>query len=149
MLFIRQILPHARFIEIRRNAMDCCWSNFIHYFSLAHVASFDLRNMGLFCRDYVRFMDHIDHVAPGLVRHVDYEALVESPEEQVRPLLDWLGLEWEPDILNFHSSARTVRTPSAEQVRRPLNREGIGTWKPYAKWVGPLIEALGPLAAER
>jgi tetratricopeptide (TPR) repeat protein len=149
MLFIRQILPHARFIEIRRNAMDCCWSNFIHYFSLAHVASFDLRNMGLFCRDYVRFMDHIDHVAPGLVRHVDYKALVESPEEQVRPLLDWLGLEWEPDILNFHSSARTVRTPSAEQVRRPLNREGIGTWKPYAKWVGPLIEALGPLAAER
>jgi len=148
LLFIRQILPHARFVEIRRNAMDCCWSNFVHYFSLAHAASFDLENMGLFYRDYVRFMDHIDAVAPGLVQPISYEALVESPESQVRPLLNSLGLEWEPEILNFHSSERTVRTPSAEQVRRPLNRQGIGTWKPYAPWLQPLIETLGPLAQQ-
>lgn len=147
-LFIRQILPQARFIEIRRNALDCCWSNFVHYFSLAHAASFDLANIGLFCRDYVRFMDHIDEVAPDLIEHVRYEDLIASPESQVRPLLESLGLAWEPEILNFHSSARSVRTPSAEQVRRPLNRQGIGTWKPYSEWLQPLTDALGPLASE-
>jgi len=149
LLFIRQILPQARFIEIRRNAMDCCWSNFIHYFSLAHAASFDLGQMGQFCRDYVRFMDHIDEVAPGLVQHVRYETLVESPESQVRPVLESLGLEWDPDILEFHSSSRSVRTPSAEQVRRPLNRSGIGTWKPYSEWLQSLTDALGPLASDQ
>jgi tetratricopeptide (TPR) repeat protein len=146
MLFIRQILPQARFIEIRRNSMDCCWSNFVHYFSLAHAASFDLEHMGLFCRDYVRFMDHIDSAAPGVVQHVTYEALVESPEAQVRPVLESLDLDWSPDSLRFHESGRSVRTPSAEQVRRPLNRSGIGTWKPYEQWLGPLKKALGPLA---
>jgi tetratricopeptide (TPR) repeat protein len=148
LLFIRQILPQARFIEIRRNAMDCCWSNFVHYFSLAHAASFDLGHMGVFYRDYVRFMDHIDSVAPGLVQHVSYEALIESPEEEVRPVLESLGLEWAPDLLRFYESDRSVRTPSAEQVRRPLNREGVGTWKPYAEWLAPLTDALGPLAQD-
>ena len=143
MLFIRQILPQARFVEIRRNAMDCCWSNFVHYFSLAHAASFDLEHMGKFYRDYVRFMEHVGRVAPGLVRHVDYEALVEAPEGQLRPLLQSLGLEWDSDLLRFYESSRSVRTPSAEQVRRPLNRQGIGAWKPYARWLSPLVETLG------
>jgi hypothetical protein len=93
-------------------------------------------------------MDHIDRVAPGVVQHVTYEALVESPETQVRPVLDALQLEWTPDLLRFHESGRSVRTPSAEQVRRPLNREGIGTWRPYAHWLGPLTGALGPLAGD-
>ena len=146
MLFIRQILPQAKFVEIRRNSMDCCWSNFVHYFSLAHAASFDLAHMGRFYRDYVRFMDHIDRAAPGLVAHVTYDSLVENPENQIRPVLEALGLPWDEQILNFHGSGRVVRTPSAEQVRRPLNREGIGTWRPYAEWLGPLRDALGPLA---
>jgi len=146
MLFIRQILPQAKFVEIRRNSMDCCWSNFVHYFSLAHAASFDLAHMGRFYRDYVRFMDHIDRAAPGLVAHVTYESLVENPENQIRPVLEALGLPWDEQILNFHGSGRVVRTPSAEQVRRPLNREGIGTWRPYAEWLGPLRDGLGDTA---
>jgi tetratricopeptide (TPR) repeat protein len=146
MLFIRQILPQAKFIEIRRNPMDCCWSNYVHYFSLAHAASFDLARMGLFYRDYVRFMEHVEQVAPGLVQRVNYEELVEAPEDQLRPVLSSLGLSWSDEILGFYTSSRTVRTPSAEQVRRPLNREGIGVWRPYAQWIGPLREALADLA---
>jgi hypothetical protein len=55
-------------------------------------------------------------------------------------------LDWDPAVLTFYESDRVVRTPSVEQVQQPLNRKGIGTWKPYAQWLGPLRKALGPLA---
>ena len=145
-LFIREILPQARFIEIRRNGMDCGFSNYIHYFSRAHASSFDLGNIGRTYIDYVRLMDHIRAAAPGFMAHVRYEELVDEPERVLRSVLEYLGLEWDDSLLSFHESDRVVRTPSAEQVRRPLNRSGIGTWKPYAEWLGPLREALGPLA---
>ena len=146
LLFIREILPQARFIEIRRDAMDCCLSNYVHYFSLAHIASFDLTHIARYYRDYARLMDHLHTAAPGLVHQVGYERLVDAPEAELRRVLDFLGLEWHGGVLAFHQSSRAIRTPSAEQVRRPLNRAGIGVWKPYAKWLDPLRAALGPLA---
>ena len=145
-LFIRQILPQARFIDIRRPAMDCCFSNYIQYFSRAHAASFRLEDMGRCYVDYVRLMDHLAAVAPGLVHPVDYGRLVEDPKSALLSVLVYLGLAWEEPLLTFHESERAVRTPSAEQVRRPLNRSGFGVSKPYAQWLQPLRDALGPLA---
>jgi tetratricopeptide (TPR) repeat protein len=144
--FIWRILPHARFIEIRRNAMDCCFSNYIHYFSRAHSSSFSLDHIGRAYVDKARMLDHLRSVAPGLVHFVRYEQLIEEPEPVLRDALEYLGLEWDPAVLKFYESNRIVRTPSVEQVQQPLNRKGIGTWKPYAQWLGPLREALGPLA---
>jgi tetratricopeptide (TPR) repeat protein len=144
--FIRRILPQARFIDIRRAAMDCCFANFCQSFSSAHPASFTLSDVAQSYRDYVRLMEHLDRVARGLVDHVRYEELIEQPERQLRRLLDSLGLPWDPAVLEFHRLDRVVRTPSSEQVRRPLNREGMQAWLPYEQWLGPLREALGPLA---
>lgn len=145
-LFIRQILPTSRFIEIRRDAMDCCFSNYVQYFSRAHSASFSLHDMGRAYVDYVRLMEHFGSAAPGLVHNLRYEQLVDNPEAELKGVLAYLGIDWDPALLRFYESRRTVRTPSSEQVRRPLNREGMGAWRPYAKWLGPLREALGPLA---
>ena len=145
-LLIHSILPNARFLDIRRPAMDCCFSNFTQSFSRAHASSFALADIGQCYVDYVRYMDHLDKVAPGLVHHVRYDHLIEEPEPELRAILDYLGLEWNDGPLNFHQSSRTVRTPSAEQVRRPLNKEGVDVWKPYEQWLGPLREVLGPLA---
>jgi len=144
--FIRRILPQARFIEIRRPAMDCCFSNYMHYFSRAHASSFSLDHIGRAYVDYARMMDHIGTIAPETLYRVSYEQLVDNPEDTLKGVLDYLGLEWDPALLSFHESDRIVRTPSAEQVRRPLNREGMGAWKPYEQWLGPLRDALGPLA---
>jgi hypothetical protein len=144
--FIWRILPQARFIEIRRNPMDCCFSNYIHYFSRAHSSSFSLAHIGHAYVDMVRLMDHLHSAAPGLVHSIRYEELIENPEPILRSTLDDLGLEWNPAMLKFYESDRIVRTPSVEQVQQPLNRKGLGTWKPYAQWLGPLREALGPLA---
>lgn len=143
--FIHQILPQAKFIDIRRAPVDCCFSNFTQSFSRAHAASFRLQDIGRCYVDYVRFMHHVDGVAPGLVHHVEYEGLVEQPERELRKTLAYLGLEWDETCLRFYESDRTVRTPSAEQVRRPLNREGMGVWEPYRPWLGPLLQALEPV----
>ena len=83
-------------------------------------------------------MGHFARVAPGLVHHTDYMALVDNPRAEVGAILDYLGLEWDDAILQFHQLDRTVRTPSSEQVRRPLNRDGIDIWKPYSQWLDPL-----------
>ena len=144
--FIWRTLPQARFIEIRRNPMDCCFSNYTHYFSRAHSASFSLEAVGRAYVDKIRLMEHLHSVAPGLVHSIRYEELIEEPEPILRATLDYLGLEWDPAVLKFYESDRVVRTPSVEQVHQPLNRKGLGTWKPYAEWLGPLREALGPLA---
>ena len=141
-LFIRKILPQARFIDIRRDPMDCCFSNFTQSFSSAHASSFALRDIGQSYVDYVRLMRHLDGVAPGLVHHVDYERLVEEPESEIRPALEYLGLPWNPAVLDYQKLDRVVRTPSSEQVRRPLNRDGMEIWKPYAEWLGPLEDVL-------
>lgn len=146
MLFIRKILPQARFIDIRRPAMDCCFSNFTQSFSSAHAASFALEDVGRCYVDNVRLHAHFDAVAPGMVHHVDYSALVEDPRSQIGDVLKYLGLEWEEDVLDFHRLDRVVRTPSSEQVRRPLNREGMAVWKPYSQWLKPLRQVLGELA---
>ena len=45
----------------------------------------------------------------------------------------------------FHTNARAVRTASSEQVRRPINRDGVDQWRPYATWLGALTDALGPV----
>src|SRR3546814_7118095 len=59
---------------------------------------------------------------PGLVCDYVYEDLVEQPEAEIRRLLDYCGLPFDPACLRFHEVERQVRTASAGQVRQPLNR---------------------------
>jgi cytochrome c-type biogenesis protein CcmH/NrfG len=142
---IHLIMPNAKIIDARRHPLDCCFSNFRQHFAKGQAFSYDLADMGRYYADYVRLMDHFDHVLPGRVHRVIHERLVEQPENEVRALLDYLGLPFEQECLNFHENRRAVRTASSEQVRRPLNRDGMDHWKPYEQWLGPLREALGDL----
>ena len=125
--------------------MDCCFSNFRQHFAKGQAFSYDLTDMGRYYADYVRLMAHIDAVLPGRVHRVIHEELVDHPEGEVRRLLDYLGLPFEESCLRFHENSRAVRTASSEQVRRPLNREGMDQWKPYEAWLAPLKTALGPI----
>jgi hypothetical protein len=83
-------------------------------------------------------------VLPGRVHRVHYERMVEDTEAEVRALLDYCGLPFDPVCLRFFENARPVRTASSEQVRQPIFREGVDQWRNYAPWLGPLEAALGP-----
>lgn len=143
--FIHLILPHARIVDVRRDPLDCCFSNFRQHFARGQSYAYSQREIGRFYCDYVDLMDHFDRMLPGRVHHVRYEELVDDPEREVRRLLDCLGLPFEDACLRFHESRRAVRTASAEQVRRPINRDGIGQWRNYEPWLGPLKDALAPV----
>lgn len=143
---IRLILPNARILDVRRRAVDCCWANYKMLFDEAHPASNDLAHIGRFYRDYVRLMDAIDIAAPGGILTVGYENLIDNVAFQTQRIMDFIGVDYEPEALAFHRSTQPVATASSEQVRRPLNRDSIGSAGPYRRWLGPLIRELGPLA---
>jgi tetratricopeptide (TPR) repeat protein len=143
--FIRLALPGARIIDARRHPMDCCFSNFRQHFAHGQAFSYRLSDMGRYYADYVRLMAHLDRVQPGRVHRVIHEALLDNPEQEVRALLAHLDLPFEPACLSFHENRRAVRTASSEQVRRPINRDGVGQWVPYADRLAELRTALGPV----
>lgn len=143
--FIRLILPNAKIIDARRHPLDCCFSNYRQHFAKGQAFSYDLAHMGQYYADYVRAMAHFDAVAPGYVHRVIHEQLLDDPEQEIRKLLEFLGLPFEEACLNFHENKRAVRTASSEQVRRPINRDGVDQWKPYAAHLEPLKRALGNL----
>ncbi len=144
--FIHLILPKAKIIDARRDPMDCCFSNFRQHFARGQSFSYSLEDMGRYYGDYVRLMRHLDETLPGRVHRVIHEDLLDEPETQIRALLDHLGLPFEEACLQFHETKRAVRTASSEQVRRPINRDGVGQWRPYEAHVHPLREALGDIA---
>jgi tetratricopeptide (TPR) repeat protein len=145
---IRLILPNARIIDVRRNAIDCCWSNFKTLIARGHPASNDLRHIARFYLDYRRLADHFEQLFPDDFLVVRYEEAVERLQVQARRMLEFLGVEFEDACLQFHVLADPVATASAEQVRRPLNREGIDAWRAYAEWLDPMIDELGPYASD-
>lgn len=143
--FIHLILPNAKIIDARRHPLDCCFSNFRQHFARGQGFSYGLDDIGRYYADYVRLMAHFDRVAPGRIHRVIHEQLLDDPEGEIRALLAALGLPFEQACLDFHNSQRAVRTASSEQVRRPINRDGVGQWRPYADKLGPLRDALGPV----
>ncbi len=146
--FIRLILPHARIVDARRHPLDCCVSNFRQHFATGQAFAYDLADLGQYYRHYVRLMAHLDAVAPGAVHRVFHEEMIADSEGQIRRLLEALGLPFDDACLRFWETKRAVRTASSEQVRRPINRDGLESWKPYAPWLGPLEDALGDVLAD-
>jgi tetratricopeptide (TPR) repeat protein len=141
---IRLILPNARIIDARRHPLDCCFSNFKQHYARGQGFSYSLASMGRYYADYVELMAHLESTMPAPPYRLIHERLIDDPEGEIRALLGHLGLPFEEACLNFHENARAVRTASSEQVRRPINREGVGQWQAYAAWLGPLEAALGP-----
>lgn len=123
--------------------MACGFSAYKQLFAEGQEFSYDLADLGRYYRDYVELMDHWDAVLPGKVLRVQYEDVVGDLETQVRRLLDYCGLEFEPACLSFHRTDRAVRTPSSEQVRQPIFQSGLDYWRNYETWLAPLKEALG------
>ncbi len=144
---IHMILPNARVIDARRDAMGCCFSNFKQLFAEGQDFTYGLTEIGRYYAGYVDLMRHWDEVLPGKVLRVQYEDVVGDLENEVRRMLDFCGLPFEAACVNFHETDRAVRTASSEQVRQPIFRSGLDQWQNFDPWLAPLRAALGPVAA--
>ena len=141
---IKLILPNAKVIDARRHPMACCFSGYKQLFGEGQEFSYGLEEIGNYYRQYVDLMNHWDEVLPGFVLRVQHEDVIADLEGQVRRLLDFCGLEFEESCVEFHKTKRTVRTPSAEQVRQPINKSGVDQWCNFESHLDPLKHALGP-----
>ena len=142
---IHLMLPNARIIDARRHPLGCCFSGFKQHFARGQNFTYELTELGSYYRDYVELMAHFDSVLPGRVHRVLYERMIEDTEGEVRRLLEYCRLPFEPACLRFYENERAVRTASSEQVRTPIYREGLEQWRHYESWLEPLKAALGPV----
>ncbi len=140
---IATIMPRARLIHTRRDALDTCLSCYVQNFARGMYFSYDLANLGFYYRQNERIMAHWREVLPSTILEVPYEELVADQERWSRRIVDHCGLEWDPACLSFHEHERTVRTASFWQVRQPIYASSIGRWRHYDAHLGPLKEALG------
>ena len=135
---IQMILPNAKIIDARRDPMDCGFSNFKQLYANGHHFSYNLEDIGRYYRHYVEMMEHWDQVLPGRVLRVQHEDVIDDLEGSVRRILDYCDLPFEQACVEFHKTDRRVHTASSEQVRRPINRDGVGRWRAYEEWLEPL-----------
>jgi tetratricopeptide (TPR) repeat protein len=142
---IHLMLPNARIIDARRHPLACCLSGYKQCFARGQNFSYDLADIGRYYHDYVELMAHFDAVLPGRVHRVNYEAMVDDTDAEVRRLLAYCGLPFEAQCLRFFENTRAVRTASSEQVRMPIYREGVDHWQHFEPWLEPLKQALGPV----
>ena len=140
---IHLMLPNAKIIDVRREPMACCFSNLKQLFAGGQEFSYGIEEIARYYRTYLELMRHWDTVLPGRVLRAQYEDVVEDIESNVRRILEFCGLPFELTCVEFYKTARTVRTPSAEQVRQPIFRDGLLQWRNYEPWLGPLKEGLG------
>jgi tetratricopeptide (TPR) repeat protein len=141
---IRLMAPNARIVDVRRHPLGCCVSAFRQHFAGGFDFAFDLADLGRYYADYVALMAHYDTVLPGHVHQVIYEDLVADTEGEVRRLLAYLDLPFEPACLRFFETQRPVATPSSEQVRQPIFADAVDHWRNFEPWLDPLKAALGP-----
>jgi tetratricopeptide (TPR) repeat protein len=140
---IHLILPNAKIIDARRDAMACCFSNYKQLFASGQEFTYSVEDIARYYCSYVELMRHWDTALPGKILRVRHEAVVEDLEGSVRRILNFCGLPFEAACLDFYRTERSVRTASSEQVRRPIFKEGLDQWRHFEPWLGPLKSALG------
>ena len=137
---IARALPKARIVCLRRNPMDTVWSNYKNLFasqSAYYAYSYDLLDTARYYARFDRLMRRWSTLFPDRVLQLSYEGLVADQETQTRRLIEFCGLEWDDNCLDFHVNSSAVATPSAAQVRRPINADAVGRWRRHAEALEP------------
>ncbi|MCP4492817.1 MAG: tetratricopeptide repeat protein [Gammaproteobacteria bacterium] len=144
---IHLILPNAKIVHIKRSPVDTCLSGFSRLFNKSQFQSYDLTEIGHYYRNYHELMQHWRNVLPeGSFYELQYEDLVADTENQAKALIEYCGLDWDDNCLEFHKHERNIRTASVTQVRQPIYKTSVERWRTYQEHLGPLFAALGDLA---
>ncbi|MBS0416103.1 MAG: sulfotransferase [Proteobacteria bacterium] len=139
---IHRMLPTAKLIDVRRDPLACCFSNFKQLYARGNDFTYSIDALARYYNGYLRLMDHWDAILPNRILRVSYENLVDDLETNVLRLLRYCELDPEPGCLRFHTTERPVNTASSEQVRQPVYRTGLRQWRHYEPWLGDLRAAL-------
>ena len=140
---IYSVFPNARVIYMQRDPIDTCLSCYFQQFLTGLNFTLDLSDLAHYYREHRRIISHWRAVLPrGFILDVPYEALVADHETWSRKMMEFIGLDWDPRCLEFHTNTRQVVTASAWQVRQKIYKSSVARWRNYEKFIGPL-KALG------
>jgi hypothetical protein len=136
---IYSVFPNARVIYMQRDPIDTCLSCYFQQFLTGLNFTLDLSDLAHYYGEHQRIMTHWRAVLPpGFILDVPYEELVADQETWSRKMLEFIGLEWDPACLEFHTNKRQVVTASAWQVRQKMYASSVARWRHYEKFIGPL-----------
>ncbi len=135
---IKTILPNAKIIDTRRDAMDTCFSCFKQFFARGQLFTYSLEDLGSYYLDYIKAMNHWHKVYGEDIYTVQYDNVINNTESTIREIIEYCELPFEDNCLEFYKSSRPVKTPSAEQVRQPIYKSGLNYWKNYEDYLKPL-----------
>jgi len=139
---VRTILPQTKIIHCRRSPEATCVSISKQLFNDPQGFAYDLAELGCYYVDYKRLMEHWQSLMPNWIMDLHYEDIIVDQEGETRRLLEFCNLSWDETCLDFHKSDRTIGTASNLQVRRPLYRSSVESWKRHEKHLGPSLNAL-------
>ncbi|WGI20296.1 tetratricopeptide repeat-containing sulfotransferase family protein [Amylibacter sp. IMCC11727] len=140
---IKTAFPNAKIINTVRDPRDTCFSIWKNFFdTYAHQYAYDQKELAAFANSYKSLMNFWDEQFPGDIYHLRYEDLIANQEGESRKLLDYLGLEWEDEVLEFHKSKRAVRTASVNQVREKIYNTSVKSWTHYVDHLQDLFDGL-------
>jgi hypothetical protein len=147
---IHAVFPQAKFLHMQRHPFDTCLSIYFQNFSALHPYAADLDDLVHCYGQYVRITNHWRAVLPATtLLEIPYEALIEDQEYWSRRMLEFIGMPWNPQCLDFHQTQRVIITASRWQVRQRINAEAVGRWRNYEKYVAPLRPLLDLVASAR
>jgi Sulfotransferase family len=118
-------------------------------FASGQQFTYSVEDITRYYRMYVELMAHWECALPGKILRIDHESVVDDLEGNVRRMLEFCGLEFEPGCVDFHQTRRSVHTASSEQVRQPIFKDGLDQWRHFEPWLGDFKAALGAPAARR
>lgn len=140
---IARALPQAKIINTTRNPLDCCFSVYTRLFLETLHYGYDLEELGNYYLLYQNLMAHWHSVLPdGVLTDAAYESVVGDLRGEAEKMVDFIGLRWQEELLEFYLQETNVLTASAAQVRQPIYKSSIERWKPFQKELEPLIRAL-------
>lgn len=140
---IRELIPNARIIVVRRDPRDQLLSIYKNVFREGtHTYAYDFEALARYYRKFVDCIEFWREQMPDAFTEIAYEELVNDPEVQSRKLIAAAGLEWEDACLDFHKTKRDVKTLSIHQVRQPMYKSSARAWEKYADDLKPLTDAL-------
>jgi tetratricopeptide (TPR) repeat protein len=135
---IKTLFPAAKIIDVRRSPMASGWSVYKQFFAEGHRFSYDLATIGQYYNEYIELMDHWQRALPDQILTINYEDLVNDLPGTTAIILDYCGLEFEENCLDYHKTNRAIATPSSEQVRQPIYSTALNQWKNYEQFLTPL-----------
>ena len=140
---IKFLFPNAKIISVRRDPRDIAMSNYFTDYQAKHGGmgfAYDLETIGEQLADHNMMMHHWQQTFPGEILELNYEDVVDDLEGSARKMLDYIGVDWQDQVLKFNELERTVKTASVWQVRQPIYKTSKAKWKRYQQHLQPLIK---------